>query len=59
MGTMSFGYHYDLGVRVGYDISFNRVILHNVSSTDKGRIIKEIKESGVLRKDITIERNEN
>jgi hypothetical protein len=59
MGTMSFGYHYDLGIRVGYDISFNGVILHNVSSKDKGRIIKEIKESGHLRKDISVERNES
>ena len=58
MGTMSFGYHYNSGVRVGYDISFKSVILHNVSSADKGRIVREIKEAGVLRKDIIIERNE-
>jgi hypothetical protein len=59
MATMSFGYHYDIGVRVGYDISFRGVILHNVSSKDKSRIIKEIKESGNLRKDIEVVKVEN
>jgi hypothetical protein len=38
MGTTSFGYHYDIGKRVGYNISFGRVRLSNVSSKDKNRI---------------------
>jgi len=58
MGTMSFGYHYDRGVRVGYNISFGKILLSNVSSKDKSRIVKEIKESGYLREDIEITRIE-
>jgi len=59
MATMSFGYHYDRGVRVGYDISFGRVRLSFVSSKDKGRIIREIKESGWKRNEIGVERVED
>jgi hypothetical protein len=59
MGTMSWGYHYNQGVRVGYDIRFGRFTLWNVSSKDKSRIIKEIKQSGYSKDEITIERVEN
>ncbi len=59
MATMSFGYHYDRGVRVGYDISFGRVRLSFVSSKDKGRIIREIKQSGYTTDEIDIERVED
>ena len=59
MATMSFGYHYDRGVRVGYDITFGRVRLSYVSAKDKGRIIREIKESGWARHEIIVERVED
>jgi hypothetical protein len=59
MGTMSYGYHYDMGVRVGYNISFGSVRLSNVSSKDKSRIIREIKEAGWKKSDIAVEREEN
>jgi hypothetical protein len=61
--TMMWGYHYNEGVRVGYDISFEnnngRFILHNVSSKDKGRIISEIKQAGYKRSEIDVDRVEN
>ena len=42
MATMMYGYSYDRGTRVGYNISFGGFILHEVSSKDKARIISEI-----------------
>lgn len=66
MATMSMGYHYDEGVKVGYDITakfsdkpFGTVLLSNVSYRDKGRIIREIQSKGVGMDDITVERVEN
>ncbi len=59
MSTMSFGFKYDRGAKVGYNISFGSVLLSFVSSKDKSRIIKEIKESGYKRSEITIERRED
>ena len=59
MATMSFGYTYDRGVRVGYDISVPGIILHQVSSKDKNRIIKELKDAGNKETDILIERNDD
>ncbi|KAB7889574.1 hypothetical protein [Poseidonibacter ostreae] len=59
MSTMSYGFHYDRGQKVGYDISFGSVRLSFVSSKDKARIIKEIKSSGYSKDEITIERRED
>jgi len=59
MGTMSYGYHYDRGVRVGYNISFGNIFLPFVSSKDKNRIIKEIQKSGYSKNDIEITRVED
>ena len=59
MATMSFGFHYDMGKRVGYDISFGRVYLSNVSLKDKARIVREAKQAGHISKNIKIERVEN
>lgn len=66
MGTMSFGYYFDQGVKVGYDISvkninpFGGLRLSNVSRKDKERIIKEIMaNTGRSREEITVERVEN
>jgi len=59
MATMNMGFHYDMGVRVGYDISFGTVYLSNVSSKDKNRIVKEAQKSGYLKKNIKVERVEN
>lgn len=61
--TMSWGYHYNEGKRVGYNISFSNsrgtFVLSNVASTDKCRIIREIKESGYKRNEISVDRVEN
>lgn len=61
MATMSFGYYFDQGVRVGYDISVDKVgpfgglYLSNVSSKDKNRIISEVaKNTGKKRNDIIV-----
>ena len=65
MATMSFGYHFDQGVRVGFDISvknvsdFGGLYLSNVSSKDKGRIVREIiHRTGVKKQEIIIQRVE-
>lgn len=61
--TYSWGYEYNIGKRVGYNISFSNkngtFTLCNVSSKDKSRIIKEIKQDGYSKEEITIERVEN
>jgi len=66
MSTMSFGYEYNQGIRVGYDISVDNVTsfgglhLSNVSSKDKGRIIREILErTGKKREDVCVTRVED
>jgi len=53
---MSYGYHYNRGKKVGYDIHFGNFTLFFVSAKDKSRIIKEIKQSGYGKEDITEER---
>jgi len=58
MGTMSFGYHYNRGKKVGYNISFGNIFLPHVSYKDKNRIIKEIQKNGYSRKNIEIIRVE-
>lgn len=59
MSTMSFGFHYNRGKKVGYDIKFGSVLLSSfVSSKDKSRIIKEIKEAGYKASEITITKRE-
>lgn len=58
MSTMSFGFHYNRGKKVGYDISFGSVLLSFVSSKDKSRIIKEIKEAGYKASEITVTKRE-
>jgi len=57
--TMMYGYHYNEGKRVGYNITFNGFILHNVASSDKSRIVSEIKQSGYSKDEIEIDRVEN
>lgn len=63
--TMMFGYRYKEGVRVGYDIQFpvnglmSSILLTNVSTRDKARIIREIQENGVSRQEIEIQRIEH
>lgn len=59
MGTMAFGFEYNRGKKVGFDISFGSVVLSFVSSKDKARIIKEIKEKGYKTSEITIKRRED
>lgn len=59
MSTMMYGFHYDRGKKVGYDISFGDFKLSFVSSKDKSRIIKEIKEQCYSKDEITIERRED
>lgn len=56
MATMMFGYHYDRGVRVGYDISFPNGRLSFVSSKDKSRIVAELKQAGWSKDEIEVER---
>lgn len=58
MATMMYGYSYDRGVKVGYNISFGGIILHEVSSKDKARIVREIKQAGYMRDEISIKRVE-
>jgi len=60
---MSYGFYYDMGKRVGYDISLSShsgmgIYLSNVSSKDKARIIREIVAKGYKRSDITVQRVE-
>lgn len=61
--TYAWGFYFNEGKRVGYNISFTNkngtFILWNVSSKDKSRIIKEIKEDGYKKEEITVERVEN
>jgi mevalonate pyrophosphate decarboxylase len=59
MGTFAYGFNYDRGKRVGYDISFGSIILFFVSSKDKNRIIREIKKSGYKEEEIEIKRVED
>jgi hypothetical protein len=60
--TMSWGYHYNEGKRVGYNISFSNnngtFVLHNVAASDKSRIIKEVKQAGYTADEIDVERVE-
>jgi len=58
MSTMYFGYHYNRGVRVGYDISFPKGMISFVSSKDKSRIISELKQAGWSKDEIEVERVE-
>lgn len=57
--TMMFGYRYNVGKRIGYNISFNNFILYNVSASDKARIIAEIKRAGYSKNEIFVEKIEN
>lgn len=58
MSTMSFGYHYNRGQNVGYNISYGGIRLSFVSAKDKARIIREIIEnSGCKRSEISVERD--
>lgn len=64
MNTMSVGFRYDAGKKVGYDISFpnnfgGEIVLSNVSARDSSRIVKEIRALGHSKEDIEIERIEN
>ena len=58
MATYNMGFHYDEGKRVGYNISVKTLILHRVSSKDKSRIIKELKQGGWKKEDISVVREE-
>ena len=58
MATMMYGYTYNRGVRVGYNIQFGNIILFEVSSKDKNRIVSEVKKSGYSKDEIDIERVE-
>ena len=63
MGTMSMGFYYEEGKRVGYNISCPNVLggkttLSNVAYSNKARIIKEMKELGHSSVDIEVERVE-
>ena len=58
MATMMHGYTYDRGVRVGYNIKFGNIVLFEVSSKDKNRIVLEAKKSGYSTEEISIERVE-
>ncbi len=55
MATMMYGFTYDRGVRVGYNIEFGSIILFEVSSKDKNRIVFEIKKSGYSKNEISVE----
>ena len=58
MATMMYGFTYNRGSRVGYNIEFGKIILFEVSSKDKNRIVSEIQKSGYSKEDISIERVE-
>ncbi len=58
MATMMYGYTYNRGVRVGYNIQFGNIILFEVSSKDKNRIVSEVKKSGYSKDEIDMERVE-
>lgn len=54
MGTMSFGYHYDEGKTVGYNISVKDwITLWNVAYKDKARIIAQLEANGHEIEDVT------
>lgn len=55
---MMYGYTYNRGVRVGYNIQFGNIILFEVSSKDKNRIVSEVKKSGYSKDEIDMERVE-
>lgn len=61
--TYGWGYYFNQGKRVGYDITFSNshgtFVLYNVSSKDKARVIREIIKDGYTRDEITVERKEN
>ncbi len=46
MGSMNYGYYYDQGKKVGYDIETESLLLSFVSSKDKARIVRELKADG-------------
>lgn len=60
--TYAWGFYFNEGKRVGYDISFSNkngtFVLYNVSSKDKARVIREIIKDGYKRDEIKIERRE-
>jgi len=53
---MNMGFHYNLGIRVGYNISFSNILLSNVCSKDVARIKREIKQSGYQSSEIKTRR---
>lgn len=60
MATMTMGFTYDRGKKVGYDIVFGKHgFLSFVSSKDKSRIIKEIKQQGYTKNQILVHRRES
>ncbi len=61
--TYAWGFYFNEGKRVRYDITFSNrngtFVLRNVSSRDKARIVREIIKDGYKREEITVERREN
>jgi len=64
MVTYNFGFYYNEGRKVGYDISFpneigGKTLLSNVSYKDKDRIVKDLINMGYTEDDIEVQRVEN
>lgn len=60
MGTMSFGYYYEMGKKIGYDISVkNAYYFSHVSYHSKGQLIKQLKRDGFVDDDIEVIKSVN
>lgn len=56
MGTMLFGYHYEEGKNVGYNVYVKGFVFTNVSYKTKGGLIRQLMNDGYVRSDIKTER---
>jgi hypothetical protein len=57
-GTMSQGYHYDEGKRIGYDITTNQLHFGAVAYHSKKQLIEQLVLDGVKISDIQIRRQD-
>lgn len=58
MGTMSHGYHYDMGKKVGYNITVKgSYYFDHVAYKSKSKLISELLSNGHTLDEIEIERN--
>lgn len=57
--TYAWGYYFNQGKKVGYNIYFGDFIIWNVSSKDYKRVVREIKKDGYSEDEIKVEKVEN